>query len=74
MSLVRISSVEGLLSQEQKAELIRKVTDAVVSVKGEHLRPHCWVVLEEIKSGEWGVGGEGVTTEMVKAIQAGKSP
>jgi 4-oxalocrotonate tautomerase len=31
------------------------------------------VVLEEIKSGDWGVGGNPLTTNDVKALAAGKS-
>jgi 4-oxalocrotonate tautomerase len=31
------------------------------------------VVLEEVKSGDWGVGGNSFTTNDVKAIAAGKS-
>lgn len=39
MPLVQIKGVGGYLSLEQKQEIIRKVTDAVVSVEGEGLRP-----------------------------------
>ncbi len=39
MPLVQIKGIEGYLSLEQKQELIKKVTDAVVSVEGENLCP-----------------------------------
>jgi 4-oxalocrotonate tautomerase len=42
-------------------KLIRKVTDAVVSVEGEGLRPVTWVLFDDVASGEWGVGGQAVT-------------
>jgi 4-oxalocrotonate tautomerase len=32
-----------------------------------------WVVIEEIKSGEWGIGGNPLFTNNVKALAAGKS-
>ena len=35
MPLVQISGIEGYLTLEQKQDLIRKVTDAVVAVEGE---------------------------------------
>ena len=73
MPLVQIKGVSGLLDSKQKQELIRKVTDAVVSVEGEGLRPVTWVLLEEIQSGEWGVGGKAITTECIKKMQAGSS-
>lgn len=39
MPLVQITGVGNYLTLEQRQEIIRKVTDAVVSVKGEGLRP-----------------------------------
>ncbi|MBL4665676.1 MAG: 4-oxalocrotonate tautomerase family protein [Nitrospinaceae bacterium] len=69
MPLVQIKGISGLLDSKQKQELIQKVTDAVVSVEGEGLRPVTWVLLEEIQSGEWGVGGKAITTECVKKMR-----
>lgn len=71
MPLVEIKGVEGYLSLEQKQELIERVTDAVVSVEGENVRPVVWVVVQDVASGQWGVGGEAVTTEKFKQIAAG---
>lgn len=39
MPLAQLKGLSGFLSAEQKSELIRKVTDAIVSVEGEGLRP-----------------------------------
>lgn len=39
MPLAQLKGLSGYLSLEQKQELIRKVTDAIVSVEGEGLRP-----------------------------------
>jgi 4-oxalocrotonate tautomerase len=44
----------------------------MVSIEGENMRPVTWVVLEEVKSGDWGIGGKGYTTEEVKALAEGK--
>lgn len=44
----------------------------MVSIEGENMRPITWVVLEEVKSGDWGIGGKGYTTEEVKALAEGK--
>jgi len=46
MPLVQIKGVGGYLSMEQKQEMIRKVTEAVLSVEGEGLRPVTWVTIE----------------------------
>ena len=52
MPFVNIKLIEGVLSDSQKQEIITKVTDAMVDIEGENLRPVTWVVLEEVKSGE----------------------
>jgi 4-oxalocrotonate tautomerase len=71
---VNVKCIEGVFSVAEKKELIRKITDAVVSVEGERMREGTWVVIEEIKSGDWGEGGKSWTTADIKALQAGKSP
>ncbi len=48
---MQIKGIEGYLSLEQRQEMIRKVTDAVVSVEGEGLRPVTWVIIEDIEPG-----------------------
>ena len=30
-----------------------------------------WVIVEEVKSGDWGIGGKPLSTEDVKALAAG---
>ena len=68
MPLVQLKGLSGFLNAEQKGEMIRKVTDAIVSVEGEGLRPVTWVIIEEVPSGDWGVGGSPVTTEALKKM------
>ena len=65
--------IEGVFTSAQKQEMIRKLTDTMVSIEGENMRPVTWVVIEEVKSGEWGVGGNPLTTNDVKALAAGKA-
>ena len=72
MPLVQIKGISEFLTLDQKQEVIKKVTDAIVSVEGEGIRPLTWVIIEDVKSGEWGVGGEPVTTEKVRELVATK--
>jgi 4-oxalocrotonate tautomerase len=72
MPLVQVKLIEGVFSQAQKQEIIKKLTDTMVSIEGENMRPVTWVVVEEVKSGEWGIGGQALTTADVKALAAGK--
>lgn len=68
MPFVNVKLVEGVFTPTQKQEMIRKLTDTMVSIEGENMRPVTWVVIEEVKSGEWGIGGKGLTTADVKTL------
>lgn len=72
MPLIQVRIIEGVFSGAQKAEIVRKLTDTMVSIEGENLRPVTWVVVEEVKSGDWGIGGKPLTASDVKALAAGK--
>ncbi|TDU26501.1 4-oxalocrotonate tautomerase [Panacagrimonas perspica] len=71
MPLVVIKGIEGVFSAAQKQEVIKKITDTMVSVEGERMRAITWVLFEEVKSGDWGIGGKCFTAEDVKKVQAG---
>jgi 4-oxalocrotonate tautomerase len=43
----------------------------MVSIEGENMRSVTWVVVEEVASGDWGMGGKPLSTEDVKALAAG---
>lgn len=69
MPLVNVRLIEGVFTSEQKSEMIRGITEAMVKVEGENLRALTWVLLEEVKSGDWGIAGNGLTTADVHALQ-----
>jgi 4-oxalocrotonate tautomerase len=72
MPLVNVKVIEGVFTSAQKQEMIRKLTDTMVSIEGENLRPVTWVVIEEVKSGDWGIGGDSVTTKDAQALAVGQ--
>jgi 4-oxalocrotonate tautomerase len=71
MPLVNVKVIEGVFSTAQKQEMIRKLTDTMVSIEGESLRGVTWVVIDEVKSGDWGIGGKPLGTSDVKKLAAG---
>jgi 4-oxalocrotonate tautomerase len=71
MPLINVKLIEGVFDEGQKQEIIEKLTDTMVEIEGENLRPVTWVVVEEVKSGDWGIGGQGMTTEAVHALASG---
>jgi 4-oxalocrotonate tautomerase len=70
--LLNVKLIEGVFTAAQKQEMIKKLTDTMVTIEGENMRGVTWVVIEEVKSGDWGIGGNALTTNDVKALAAGK--
>jgi 4-oxalocrotonate tautomerase len=74
MPLIQVRLIENVFSAKQKNQIIEKLTDAMVSIEGENMRGVTLVTIEEVRSGDWGIGGKAMTTEAVKALAAGGSP
>ncbi len=72
MPFVNVKVIEGVFSTAQKQDIVARVTDAMVEIEGENMRPVTWVVVEEVASGDWGVGGHPLHTDDVKALAAGQ--
>ena len=73
MPLVNVKVIEGVFTDSQKRDMVQKLTETMVEIEGENMRPVTWVVVEEVRSGDWGIGGTPLTTEDVKALAAGKA-
>jgi len=73
MPLVTIDVIKDVFTPGQKRELIAKVTEAMVQVEGENMRPVTWVRINEFESGDWAIGGNALQTKDVQALAAGKA-
>ncbi len=71
MPLVQVKLIEGVFNDAQKRDMVTRLTDTMVEIEGENMRGVTWVLVEEVKSGHWGVGGNPLTTADVKALAAG---
>ena len=71
MPLIQVRVIKDVFSKEQKHQIISKLTDAMVSIEGENMRGVTWCVVEEVKSGDWAIGGQPLTTEAVQALARG---
>jgi len=71
MPLINVKLIEEVFTPEQKRDIVERLTDAMVSVEGENMRPVTWVIVEEVRSGDWGIGGKPLTTGDVRALAAG---
>ena len=71
MPFVNVKVIEGVFSPDQKQDMVRRLTDTMVEIEGENMRPVTWVVVEEVKSGDWGIAGNPLMTADVKGLAAG---
>jgi 4-oxalocrotonate tautomerase len=72
MPLINVKVIQGVFSPEQKSQIIRKLTDALVDIEGEAMRGVTWTVIEEVQSGDWGIAGKPLTTADVRALAAAR--
>ena len=72
MPLIEVHLIDKVFSTDQKRQIIEKLTDAMVSIEGENMRGVTWVKISEVASGDWGIGGQSLTTEAVKDLAAGR--
>lgn len=70
MPRVQIDVFEDELSQAQSTDLINKITTVVTEVTSEKLRDVTWVMINEVKNGHWGVGGNALGLDDVKKLMA----
>lgn len=71
MPLIEVNVIKDVFSPEQKKEIISRLTDAMVEIEGENMRPVTWCVVHEVSSGDWGIAGNPLTTADVRALAAG---
>lgn len=58
MPLVTIDVIKDVFTRDEKAEMIKGVTEAMIAVEGEALRDKTWVRIFEVEQGDWGIGGQ----------------
>ena len=54
MPFVQVKLIEGVFDDAQKRAIVERLTDTMVEIEGENIRPVTWVVIEEVKSGAVG--------------------
>ena len=53
MPLINVKMIEGVFSPAQKQTIVHRLTETMVAIEGENMRPFTLVVLEEVKSGDY---------------------
>jgi 4-oxalocrotonate tautomerase len=69
MPLINVKLIEDVFTPEQKVQMIEKLTEAMVAIEGENMRGVTWVFIEDVKQGDWGIGGKTLTASDVHKLQ-----
>jgi 4-oxalocrotonate tautomerase len=72
MPLIQVKVIKGVFTAPQKREIVERLTNAMVEIDGENMRELTWCVVEEVASGDWGIGGQTLTADDVKALARGE--
>jgi 4-oxalocrotonate tautomerase len=58
MPIINIRFIKDVVAtEEQKKELIEKMTDTFVGVLGDVVRPFTYCIIDEVPIGLWGIAG-----------------
>ena len=57
MPIVSVKVIENFFTEEQKKALVKELTDAFCRATFEAARPYIYVMVEEVKQGQWGLAG-----------------
>ncbi len=68
MALIQVTVIEGVFTAPQKLEIVERLTEAMVAIEGESMREHVWCLVAEVASGDWGVGGQALSADDVRAL------
>jgi 4-oxalocrotonate tautomerase len=70
MPFIDIKVIEGVFTPDEQRDLVERVSEAVIAVEGEALRPVTHTVVTETPSESWAIGGQAMSAEDVKAKRA----
>ena len=60
MPLAKVYIPEGVLNIQQRSDIVKGISDVINSVENRPVESHkyTYVLINEIQSGGWGVGGQ----------------
>ena len=70
MPSIDIQVLERVFSDDEKAQIIRKVTEAFGEIAGQTIKNGLSVRIHEIRSGSWGYARNILTTDDAKEMRS----
>jgi 4-oxalocrotonate tautomerase len=69
--LIQVKLIDGVFTGPQKREMVERLSEAMIEVAGESMRRVTWCIVEEGATAEWGIGGQTLTADDVRALASG---
>jgi 4-oxalocrotonate tautomerase len=66
--LIQVKLIEGLFTSPQKQEIVERLSEALIEIAGEGMRPVTWCIVEEVPSGGWAVGAHALTADDLRVL------
>jgi 4-oxalocrotonate tautomerase len=73
MPLIQVKVMAGVFTAPQKREMVERLSEALIDVVGEGMRRITWCTVEEIGSSEWGIGGQPLCADDLRALASDAS-
>jgi 4-oxalocrotonate tautomerase len=74
MPIITVKIFKSELTPAQTSAPIDDITEATIPYVGEVVRVNTWVLVEEVKSGAWGIGGKALGLAELRRIQQSAPP
>ncbi|WP_287912157.1 tautomerase family protein [Acinetobacter sp.] len=71
MPFINIQTIEGLLDENSKAELFKRITELFIEIEGKgnpSFQEHIWIRIDEYPPEQWQLGRMRPTKEMTDFI------
>jgi 4-oxalocrotonate tautomerase len=67
MPMIELKLIEGAFDAAQKRQIVEALTDTIVDIKGEQVRPSTLVFVEDVERANW--RARGTTTISMRAVK-----
>jgi 4-oxalocrotonate tautomerase len=71
MPFVNIQTIKGIMTDDEKATLLDRITDLVVEIEGKgnaEFRKDVWVRIDEHEPESWSLGGRKPTRAFIEGL------
>ena len=74
MPVVEIKVIEGAFTDDEKREMVERLTETLLQIGGEGIRASTHTLITETPSGAWAVGGRVLSAGDVHTMRSTQAP